>query len=169
MSLKQIGLALLALVMLVPAVDAAEMKIAVIDSEMAVLESDASKRYAKESEKKFAPRIKLIQSLQEELQKMEADLERNAPTLSQTQVEAKQLEMRRKYEDLQMQDRQLRMDKNQADQQELSQLRPKLEKAIEEVSKELKYDMVIERGAVRYVKPDYDITRQVIERLNKMK
>ena len=168
MSLKQIGFALLALVMLVPAVEAAQ-KIAVIDSEMAVLESDASKRYAKESEKKFAPRIKLIQSLQEELQKMQADLDRDEPTLPKSQVEGRKLEIRRKYEDLQMQDRQLRMDKNQADQQELGKLRPKLEKAVEAVSKEQNYDMVIERGAVRYVKPEFDVTRQVIERLNKMK
>ena len=168
MKLKQIGLAVLALVMLVP-VAQAEMRIAVIDSEMAVLESDASKAYARESEKRFAPRIKLIQSLQEELQKMEEDLNKNGPTMSQAQIEARQLEMKRKYEDLQMQDRQLRMDKNQADQEELNQLRPQLERAVNEVSEELKYDMVIESGAVRYVKPQHNITRQVIERLNKQK
>ena len=168
MKLKQIGLAVLALVMLVP-VAQAEMRIAVIDSEMAVLESDASKAYAKESEKKFAPRIKLIQSLQEELQKMEDELNKNGPTMSQAQIEARQLEMKRKYEDLQMQDRQLRMDKNQADQEELNQLRPRLERAVNEVSEELKYDMIIESGAVRYVKPQHNITRQVIERLNKLK
>lgn len=169
MKLRQIGIAVLALVMLVPVVAQAEMRIAVIDSEMAVLESDASKAYARESEQKFAPRIKLIKSLQDELQKMEDDLNKNGPTLSQAQVEARQLEMKRKYEDLQMQDRQLRMDKNQADQQELNKLRPRLEQAVDEVSQELKYDLVIERGAVRYVKSQHDITRQVIERLNKLK
>ena len=168
MKLKQIGFAVLALVMLVP-VAQADMRIAVIDSEMAVLESDASKAYAKESEKRFAPRIALIQSLQDELQKMEEELNKDGPTMSQAQIEARQLEMKRKYEDLQMQDRQLRMDKNQADQQELNLLRPRLEQAVNEVSEQLKYDMVIERGAVRYVKPQHDITRQVIERLNKQK
>lgn len=171
MHLKQIGWLFLTLVMLVPMVEAAPspQKIAVIDSEMAVLESDVSKAYAKISEQKFAPKIKSIQTLQRDLQKMEEDLNKNAPTLSAAQVESRQLEMKRKYEDLQLQDRQLRADKNRSDQEELNKLRPKLEQAINDVSSELKYDMVLERGALRFVKPEYDITRKVIERLNKLK
>ena len=167
--MKQIGLALVALLMLTPMANAETMKIAVVDSEMAVLESDSWKKYSQEADKKIEPRIKLIQSLRDELQKMENDLQKNGPTMSQTQVESKQLEMKRKYEDLQMQDRQLRMERGQSDQQELGNIRPKLEQAIEETSKELKYDLTIERGAVRFVAPKHDITRQVIERLNRLK
>ena len=48
----------------------------------------------------------------------------------------------------------------------LKQLKPKLDKAVEEVLKKGNYDIVIERGAVVDAKPQYDITRDVIERMN---
>ncbi len=176
--MKQIKLAIFALVMLVPFAHAATsvskqanagMRIAVVDSEMAVLESDAAKKYAKESEALFAPRIKKLKALQDEIKNSEQKLQKDGATLSEAQRESRQLEIKRKYEDLQLQDRQLRMDKARSDQAELGKLRPKLDQAIDKVAKEQNYDLVLERGAVRFVKNDYDITRKVIERLNQMK
>ena len=172
--MKHIRSAIFALAMLVPFAYAASpaqaaMKIAVVDSEMAVLESDAAKKYAKSSETQFAPRIKKLKSLQDDIKAMEQKLQKDGPTLSEAQRESRQLEIKRKYEDLQLQDRQLRMEKARSDQSELGKIRPKLDKAIEQVSKEMNYDLVLERGAVRFVKTDYDITRKVIERLNQMK
>ena len=148
---------------------AAAMKIAVIDSEMAVLESDAAKKYAKVAESKFAPQIKQIKTLGDELKKMEQKLQKDGPTLSEAQKESRQLDIKRKYEDLQLKDRQLRMEKARSDQEELGKIRPKLEQAIEQISKEQSFDLVLQRGAAAYVKPEFDITRKVIERLNKMK
>ena len=51
----------------------------------------------------------------------------------------------------------------------LKQLKPKLDSAVEEVIKKGGFDLVFERGAVIDVKPQYDITRQVIERMNQLK
>ncbi len=51
----------------------------------------------------------------------------------------------------------------------LKQLKPKLDKAVEEVIKKGDFDLVLERGAVVDVKPQYDITRQVIERMNQLR
>ncbi|WP_263078876.1 OmpH family outer membrane protein [Endozoicomonas sp. Mp262] len=170
--MKQIRLALLSVMMLLPLVGHAKdagMRIAVIDSEMAVLESDSAKKYAKDSEALFAPRIKKLKTLQEDIKKIEQQLQKDGPAMTEAQRESKQLEIKRKYEDFQLQDRQLRMDKAKSDQAELGKLRPKLDQAVEKVSQELNYDMVLERGAVRYVKAEFDITRKVIERLNQMK
>ena len=51
----------------------------------------------------------------------------------------------------------------------LAKLKPNLDKAVEEVIKNGNFDLVLERGAVIDVKPQYDITRQVIERMNQMR
>ena len=51
----------------------------------------------------------------------------------------------------------------------LGKLKPNLDKAVEEVIKNGNFDLVLERGAVIDVKPQYDITRQVIERMNQMR
>ncbi|WP_257255298.1 MULTISPECIES: OmpH family outer membrane protein [unclassified Endozoicomonas] len=165
--MKSIKLAFVALLLLSPLAQA--QKIAVVDSEMAVLESDAAKKYAKEAEKTFAPKIKKLKALQDELRALEQKLQKDGPTLTEGQRESRQVEIKRKFEDLQLQDRQLRSEKARSDQTELGKLRPKLEKAIEEVSKEQDYDLVLERGAARFVKPGFDITRKVIERMNKLK
>ncbi|WOG25465.1 OmpH family outer membrane protein [Endozoicomonas sp. 8E] len=165
--MKSIKLAFVALLLLSPLAQA--QKIAVVDSEMAVLESDAAKKYAKEAEKMFAPKIKQLKALQEEIRVMEQKLQKDGPTLTEGQRENRQVQIKRKFEDLQLQDRQLRSEKARSDQTELGKLRPKLDKAIEEVSKEQDYDLVLERGAARFVKPGFDITRKVIERMNKLK
>ncbi|OED41831.1 hypothetical protein ACH42_12985 [Endozoicomonas sp. (ex Bugula neritina AB1)] len=156
------------LCMLVPFAQAS-MRIAVVDSEMAVVQSDAAKRYEKEAEAKFAPRIKNLNALQSDVQGMEEKLQKDGPTLSQPQLESRKLEIRRKIEDLRMQDQQLRQDKQVSDQTELGKIRPKLEKAIEQVSEASKFDIVLERRVAHYVKPEFDITRKVIDSLNKMK
>lgn len=56
-----------------------------------------------------------------------------------------------------------------ADRDMLKQLKPKLDQAVEEVIKKGNYDLVFERGAVVDVKPQFDITRQVIERMNQLR
>ncbi|WP_205902078.1 OmpH family outer membrane protein, partial [Pseudomonas viridiflava] len=56
-----------------------------------------------------------------------------------------------------------------ADREMLKQLKPKLDQAVEEVIKKGGFDLVFERGAVIDVKPQYDVTRQVIERMNQLK
>ena len=166
--MKSIKLTVLALLLIVVSLAQAQ-KIIVVDSEMAVLESDAAKQYAKEAEKLFAPKIKQLKTIQDEIKDLEQNLQKDSLTLTDSQRESRQLEINRKFEDLQLQDRQLRAEKGRSDQVELSKMRPKIEKAIDEIATELNYDMVLERAAVRYVKPQFDITRKVIEAMNKTK
>ena len=160
--------AFVALCLLAPLVQAADaMRVAVIDSEMAVKESDAIKRY--EAKDQFAPRIKNLNALQADIRQMEEKLQKDGPVLSPSELESRQLEIRRKFEDLQRLDQQLRMDKGQADEAELQKLRPKMDEAIRKVSEAQKFDLVLERRVAHYVKPEFDITRQVIDAVNKMK
>ncbi|TXH86454.1 MAG: hypothetical protein E6Q71_06520, partial [Pseudomonas sp.] len=56
-----------------------------------------------------------------------------------------------------------------SDRDMLKQLKPKLDQAVEEVIKQGNYDLVLERGAVVDVKPQYEITRQVIQRMNSLR
>ncbi len=51
----------------------------------------------------------------------------------------------------------------------LQKLKPKLDKAVEEILKSGNYDIVFERGAVVDVKPQFDITLRVIERMNQLR
>ena len=162
--------AFVALCLLAPMAQAADgMRIGVIDSNMAVRESNVAKRYFQEVDARYAPRIKNLTALEADILQMQEKLQKDGPVLSPAELESRQLEIRRKIEDLQRLDQQLRVDRAQADQAEFEKLRPKMDEAIRNVSESLKFDMVLERGAALYVKPEFDVTRQVIEAVNKMK
>ena len=80
-----------------------------------------------------------------------------------------ELDFKQKARDFQFQSKELNEAKAVADRDMLKKLKPNLDKAVEEVIKNGNFDLVLERGAVIDVKPQFDITRQVIERMNQMR
>lgn len=147
----------------------AEMKIAVLSYQMALLESDAAKRYTTDSEKKFGPQLDKLKKLEEEAKRIQDRLVKGGDKMQQSEQERLELELKQKARDFQFQSKELNEAKANADREMLKQLKPKLDKAVEEVLKKGDYDLVIERSAVVDVKPQYDITRQVIERMNQQR
>lgn len=147
----------------------AEMKIAVLNYQMALLESDAAKRYAVDAEKKFGPQLNKLQSLEDDAKRIQDRLVKDGEKLSTAERERLELEFKQKARDFQFQSKELNEAKAVADRDMLKQLKPKLDKAVEEIISKGNFDLVIERSAVVDVKPQYDITRQVIERMNQMR
>lgn len=147
----------------------AEMKVAVLNYQMALLESDVAKNYAKDSEKRFGPKVQKLKELEEQAKKIQDNLVKNSAKMQQAERERLELALNQKARDFQVQSKELNDSKMKADQDMLKILKPKLDKAVEGALKAGGYDLVLESGAVVYVKPQYDITKQVIDRLNKMK
>lgn len=144
----------------------AETKIAVLNYQMALLESDAAKRYAVESEKKFGPKLNDLKKLESDAKRIQDRLVKDGGKMQQAERERLELEFKQKARDFQFQSGELNEAKAAADQETLQKLKPKLDKAVEEIIKKGGYDLVIDRAAVVDVKPQLDITRQVIERMN---
>ncbi len=147
----------------------AEMKIAVMNYQMALLESDSAKRYAVDAEKKFGPQLTKLKSLESGAKTIQDKLVKGGDKMQQGERERLELEFKQKVRDFQFQSKELNEAKAVADREMLKQLKPKLDKAVEEVIKQGNYDLVLERGAVVDVKPQYDITRKVIERMNQQR
>lgn len=147
----------------------AEMKIAVLNYQMALLESNAAKKYAVDSEKRFGPRIQKLKTLEDQAKQLQDNLIKNGSKMKQAERERLELELNQKARDFQLQSKELNDSKMKADQDMLKIIKPKLDKAVEDSLKTGGFDLVLESGAVVDVKPQYDITKQVIDRLNKMK
>ena len=147
----------------------AEMKIAVMNYQMALLESDAAKKYAVDAEKKFGPQLTKLKSLESGAKGIQDRLVKGGSKMAQGERERLELEFKQKARDFQFQSKELNEAKAVADRDMLKQLKPKLDKAVEEVIKKGNFDLVLERGAVVDVKPQYDITRQVIEGMNQQR
>lgn len=147
----------------------AEMKIAVLNYQMALLESDAAKKYAVDAEKKFGPQLSKLRKLEDDAERIQNRLIKDGERMQQAELERLELEFKQKARDFQMQSKDLNEAKALADRDMLEQLKPKLDKAVEEVLKSGNYDIVLERGAVVDVKPQFDITLRVIERMNQLR
>jgi len=153
---------------LAPAV-ADELKIAVLDYQRALLESDAAKRYVVDSEKRFGPQFEKLKKLESEAERLQKRLVNEGDKLTQADRERLDLEFRQKARDLQTQTNELSQAKALSDREVLEKLRPNLNKAVEEVIKKGSYDLVLDRAALVDLKPSLDITKQVIERMNQLK
>jgi len=153
---------------LLPAV-AADLKIAVLDYQQALLESDAAKRYAVDSEKRFGPQLEKLKKLEAEAERLQKRLVNEGEKLTQADRERLDLEFRQKARDLQTQTNELNQAKALADRDVLEKLRPNLNKAVEEIIKQGSYDLVFDRAALVDVKAQLDITRQVIDRMNQLR
>lgn len=147
----------------------AEMKIAVMNYQMALLESDAAKKYAVDAEKKFGPQLSKLKQLESDAKRIQDRLVKDGEKMQQAERERLELEFKQKARDFQFQSKELNEAKAISDRDMLKQLKPKLDKAVEEVIKQGSYDLVLERGAVVDVKPQYEITRKVIERMNSLR
>lgn len=147
----------------------AEMKVAVLNYQMALLESDSAKKYAVDAEKKFGPQLTKLKTLESDARRIQDRLVKEGEKMQQAERERLELEFKQKARDFQFQSKELNEAKAVADREMLKQLKPKLDQAVEEVLKKGSYDLVLERGAVIDVKPQYDITRQVIERMNQLR
>ena len=147
----------------------AEMKVAVLNYQMALLESDAAKKYAVDAEKKFGPQLTRLKTLESDAKRIQDRLMKDGEKLATSERERLELEFKQKARDFQFQSKELNEAKAIADRDMLQQLKPKLDKAVEEVIKRGNYDLVLERGAVVEVKPQFDITKQVIERMNQLR
>ena len=145
----------------------AEMKIAVLNYQMALLESNVAKKYSVDAEKKFGPQLNRLKKLETDAKSIQDKLVKNGEKMAQADREKLELEFKQKARDFQFQSKELNEAKAIADREMLKNLKPKLDKAVEQVLKAGAYDLVLERSAVVDVKPQYDITRKVIETMNK--
>jgi outer membrane protein len=122
-----------------------------------------------DAEKKFGPQLTKLKALESSAKGIQDRLVAGGDKMAQPERERLELDFKQKARDFQFQSKELNEAKAVADRDMLKQLKPKLDQAVEEVIKKGGFDLVFERGAVIDVKPQYDVTRQVIERMNQLK
>src|SRR5690554_8057752 len=83
-------------VMALASLPVAAQSIAVLDYQMALLESDAAKRYSVDAEKKFGSQLQRLQNLEAEAKRLQERMQRDGDKLGQTELERLELEFRQK-------------------------------------------------------------------------
>ncbi len=153
---------LLSAVLALPAA-AADTKIGFVNTERLLREAPLSVAAQKKLEKEFATREQELQKLAKQARDLQAQLDRDGVTMSDSERKVKERDLGNLNRDLQRQGREFREDLNLRRNEELGQIQERARKAIQDIARTEKFDLVIEQAV--YVDPKSDITDRVMKAL----
>lgn len=144
-----------------------QAKVAIINTQKALLETEEIKKAQVDLETKFKPRTDELKRIDGELQDIQTRLNAGAGKLTQ-QVEAeltangqrKQRDLQRKQEDLQAE--------VERDRQEiLTRAAQRMQEVIKKLSEEKGYDLVVDTASTIFFKPALEVTADATAAYNK--
>jgi len=162
---RQAGLMLLlGLFVLATPLRAQEFRLGFVSLDRIIKEAVPAKNAQAKLEQEFSKRDKELQEQGAALKAMAEKLEREAPTLSDSQRAARQKQVVEQDRDFQRKRREFQEDLNARRNEELQQVFERANKVVKQVADAEKYDLILQEAV--YVNPKHDITDKVIKALN---
>ena len=159
-------LTLMAMLMALSTGAAAEMKIVVLDTVRAILESEEAKVLITAAEKEMEGEQNELRQLAEQHQGLQEKLSKDRDVMSQTEQRSVAKDIEDLEIDLQFRSQKLQKEVQDKRQEILVALAPKFEKVRNDLIEVEGYDMIVAPNALIWVNPRNDITRRVTERMN---
>ncbi len=157
--------ALLALV-LVAGTAAAELKVAVLDTQRALAESEEAKALIERINRELKNEQEEVQTLGESIRKLNEKLGKDGEVMSAAEKRKAQKEIEDKQIDYQFLVNKLQKEVNDRRNELLQQMVPKVDAVLKDLIASEGYDLILERANLRYASAEHDITRRVTEKLN---
>ena len=154
----------LALLLSAGAAAGAEYKIGFVNTERLFRDAAPAKRAQAKIEKEFAVRDAEIQKLAKQVRDMQAALDRDGATMSDTDRRNKERDLANQSRDLQRMQREFREDLNLRRNEELAGIQERANKVIQQIAESGKYDLILQDPVV-YASQRIDITDKVIKAL----
>ena len=148
--------------LLAPA-QAADLKIGFIDADRINRESVPAERATKKLEKEFAPREQELRKLETQIKGLQAQLEKDGLTMSDSDRRGKETELGRQTREFQRLQREFREDLNLRRNEELASLFERANKVIRQIAESEKFDLILQEAVYR--SPRIDITEKVLKAL----
>jgi len=145
---------------------AAELKIAVINTQQAIMQSDEAQAKAKIIESDLKADEESIRALAKSIQAAQEKLIKDAEVMSETQKQKARKVIENQQIDYQFNVKKLQKALNERQQELFSEMAPKLDAALKDLIELEGYDVLMERQSLLYVNSKHDITRKVTEKLN---
>jgi outer membrane protein len=157
------GLALGCMVLLAPA-QAQEFKIGFVNTDRIFREASSAKAAQGKLEQEFSRREKELVETGNVLKTGSEKFEREAPTLSESQRNARQKQLMDQDREFQRKRREFQEDLNARKNEELQQVLERANRVVKQVAEAEKYDVILQEAV--YVNPKHDITDKVLKALN---
>jgi outer membrane protein len=145
---------------------AAELKIAVLDTQRALVESDEAKALLEQAAQELQAEEAAVQELGESIMAIQERLQTDGEVMSPSEQRKLQKDIEDKQIDYQFQVNKLQKEVNDRRQELLQQMVPKIDTVLKDLIEVEGYDLIMERSQLRYVNSKHDITRKVTEKLN---
>ncbi len=146
-------------------VQAQEFRVGFVNTDRILKESAAAKAAGNKLEQEFSKREKDLIDQGVALKALADKLERESPTLSESQRATRQKQLVDQDRDLQRKRREAQEDLNARKNEELQSVFERANRVVRQIAETEKYDLVLQEPVV-YVNPKHDITDKVIKALN---
>lgn len=143
----------------------AQVKIAVINSQKALLDTEEIKKDQREMEAKFKPRQDQMVKLQKELEDIQTQL--NSGKLNDLGVQELQSEGQRKQRDLQRMQQDLQEDVERARTEILQQAGTRMQDVVKKLAEEKGLDIVVDSSNTVFFKTTLELTAEATAAYNK--
>jgi outer membrane protein len=143
---------------------AQEFKIGIVNLDRIVRESGPAKSAQTKLEVEFSKREKEINDLGNQIKSLSDRLEREAPTLSESQRASRQKQLVDQDREFQRKRREFQEDLNNRKNEELQAIIDRANRAVKTLAETEKFDLIIQEAV--YINPRHDITDKVIKLLN---
>ena len=145
-------------------VQAQEFRVGFVNTDRIFKEATSAKAAQTKLEQEFSKREKELLDQGNAIKAQADKLEREAPTLSETQRATRQKQLVDLDRDFQRKRREFQEDLNSRKNEELQLVLERANKVVKQVAESEKYDLVLQEAV--YINPKHDITDKVIKALN---
>jgi outer membrane protein len=165
---RQASLAVaLGLCFLATPLKAQEFRLGFVSLDRIIKEAIPAKSAQTKLEQEFSKREKEMQDAGVMLKGLAEKLEREAPTLADSQRASRQKQLMEQDRDFQRKRREFQEDLNARRNEELQQVFARANQVVKQVAEAEKYDLILQEAV--YINPKHDITDKVIKVLNAAK
>ena len=146
----------------------AELKIGLVDMRAALFSSDAAKEFTEEMVSKYKQQDLEVRAVGEDGQKLELRLKNDAAIMSDNERSKLASDLEAKIQEYKYLKGKLDKALAEKRQEFLTDSKPKIDQAINDLVKEEKLDILMPREAALYADPKMDFTDKIIKKLNKL-
>ena len=139
-------------------------KFGFVHTERILRDSVPAVRAQKKIEAEFQKRDRELAGIADQLKRMQAELDKDAMTMSESQRRGKEREFGELNREFQRKQRKFREDLNQRRNEELAQVVEQANRVIRQIAEQEKFDIIFQEMPA-YVSPRIDITDKVIKAL----
>lgn len=145
----------------------AETRIGVVDLRQALFSSNDAQAFSDQLQKDFAGDEVKVREAQEAARSLKDRLEKDGSMMNENERTKLATEFQEKVQEFNFLKQRLDATVSQRKQQFLENARPEVDVAVKELLDEHDLDLILPSEAVVYVKPEMNLTSQLLDKLNK--